>query len=110
MSLENTIRKLRIQSGKTQQEVAEYLNIDRRTYAKWEEGATEIKGTIIPKIAAAFNVSISDLYHENKPKKAKDVSKALIIVTDGDMVEKILHLLKKKQLTVCLYRYLKDHL
>jgi transcriptional regulator with XRE-family HTH domain len=94
MSLENTIRKLRIQSGKTQQEIAECLNIDRRTYAKWEEGITEIKANFIPKIAAAFNVSISDLYHGNKPMETK-IHKALIIVTDGDAVEKILHLLRK---------------
>ncbi len=52
MNLGNTLRKLRISSGTTQQEISDYLKIDRRTYTKWEEGITEIKGTYIPKIAA----------------------------------------------------------
>ncbi len=95
MNLGNTLRKLRINSGTTQQEISDYLKIYRRTYAKWEEGITEIKGTYIPKIAAFFKVNISDLYHEENPAEIKDGKKALIIVTDEGTVEKILHFLNK---------------
>lgn len=93
MNLGNTLRKLRIDSGTTQQEISDYLKIDRRTYAKWEEGITEIKGTYIPKIASFFNINISDLYNENKPSEIRNVNKAIIIVTDEATVDKILHFL-----------------
>lgn len=95
MNLGNTLRKLRIDSGTTQQEISEYLKIDRRTYAKWEEGITEIKGTYIPKIAAFFKVNISDLYHQDKSAEKRHSNKAIVIVTDEDTVEKILHFLNK---------------
>lgn len=94
MNIGNTIRKLRINASKTQQEIADFLNVDRRTYAKWEEGIADVKSSLIPKIAEIFNVKISDLYNERKEiERKKNLDKNIIIVvTDNDIVEKILNL------------------
>jgi len=103
MSIGTTIRKLRLNSGKSQQEIADLLNIDRRTYAKWEEETTEVKSSIVPKIAEVFGVEISDLYKNDKGIEIKDSFRdidnnnaVIIIVTDKDIVEKVLDLLGNK--------------
>lgn len=101
MGLGSKISKLRIDSGKSQQQIAEMLNIDRRTYAKWEEEITEVKSSLIPRIAEIFGVEIPDLFTNEKTIEIKDSFKdinnsGIIIVTDKEIVDKVLNLLGNK--------------
>ncbi|WP_363315632.1 helix-turn-helix transcriptional regulator [uncultured Chryseobacterium sp.] len=43
MSVGSTIRKLRTHQNKSQQEIADLLNIDRKTYVNWENDQNDIK-------------------------------------------------------------------
>lgn len=45
----------------TQQEVADYLSINRTTYTKYETGVTEPSITTINKLAELFSVDVSTL-------------------------------------------------
>jgi transcriptional regulator with XRE-family HTH domain len=99
MSIGTTIRKLRLNSGKTQQEIADLLNVDRRTYAKWEEETTEVKSSLVPKLAEIFEVEIADLYKDQRSIEIKDSFRdndiknvAIVILTDKDLAEKFLDL------------------
>lgn len=38
MILSTNLRKLRTKQDKSQQEIADLLNVDRRTYVNWENG------------------------------------------------------------------------
>jgi transcriptional regulator with XRE-family HTH domain len=62
MSIGNNIKVLRVRTKKSQQDIADLLEIDRKTYAKWEAEESEIKSSYIPKIAEIFDVEIADLF------------------------------------------------
>jgi transcriptional regulator with XRE-family HTH domain len=62
MSIGNNIKILRVITKKSQQDIADLLEIDRKTYAKWEAEESEIKSSYIPKIAEIFDVEIADLF------------------------------------------------
>ncbi|MDR2691468.1 MAG: helix-turn-helix domain-containing protein [Dysgonamonadaceae bacterium] len=50
------LRKLRIERRLSQQEVADKLNIDRKTYANWEQNIVDVKGSLIPNLAEIFGI------------------------------------------------------
>jgi transcriptional regulator with XRE-family HTH domain len=58
----DTLKKMRVRQNKSQQEIADFVNIDRKTYANWENNTADIKGSYIPKLAEAFGVEISELF------------------------------------------------
>ena len=69
------IKDLRTDKEKTQQEVADYLNIERKTYLRYEKGEHEIRINIIVKLAEYYNVSIDyilGLTDKEKPFKSND--------------------------------------
>ncbi|WP_294249325.1 hypothetical protein, partial [uncultured Chryseobacterium sp.] len=78
---------------------------DRRTYAKWEEGVTDIRSSLIPDIAEIFRVDIADLYKNINDAEIKDtfsyrknsVNSVIIMITDKDMAERFLHLLNESR-------------
>ncbi|WP_144281130.1 helix-turn-helix domain-containing protein [Chryseobacterium echinoideorum] len=99
MSVGTTIRRLRESQGKTQKEIADLLNVDRRTYAKWEEEAAEVKSSLVPNLAEIFGVEIADLYKSDKSIEIKDSFRdneikntVVIILTDKELTEKFLDL------------------
>lgn len=66
MTIGNNIRKLRIAKNLTQQNVADSLNIDRRTYAAWEQGIQDVKSSFIPRLAE-FSMLKYPIYSIMKP-------------------------------------------
>jgi len=50
------IRKLRQEKGLTQKQVADYLGVDRSTYAYYESGRTKLNSDIIVKLAHFYRV------------------------------------------------------
>lgn len=47
-----------------QQELADLLNVERSTVAKWEIGAAYPRASQLPALAKALQCSIDDLYEE----------------------------------------------
>lgn len=71
----------------SQQTVADYLDIDRATYANWERGTTDIKAYYLPKLAKLFNVIISNFYKsklENKTINEMKIEQHSIIISISD--------------------------
>ena len=96
MAIGNNIRKLRIAKKISQQTVADSLNIDRRTYAAWEQGTQDVKSSFIPRLAEFFDVNISDLFSSetsiNIKQSFKDssVNTAILILTDKEAIGRVL--------------------
>jgi len=59
--MHDIIRKLRKERGLTQQQVAEYLQIDRSTYAYYESGHTRINIDVIVKLAHFYQIRYATL-------------------------------------------------
>jgi len=96
----DNLRKLRSARNKSQQEVADMLEIDRKTYANWESNAADVKGSYIPALAELFGVEISDLFGKEKNFNIKQkfenstINTAILILTDKESIDKVLDALK----------------
>lgn len=101
MSIGDRLSKFRKNTGKTQQEIADELGVERRTYASWESGKTELKNSLVPKIAELFNIEIPELFNDEKKIDVKDSFKdnknsnnaVIIMITEKEIVDKVLNLL-----------------
>ena len=64
MFIGSNLRKLRNKTKYSQQNVEDFLEISRLTYANWENETTDVKAQYIPKLAEIFEVSISELFRD----------------------------------------------
>ena len=55
------LKEARKQSGLTQKQVANVLNVVESCYANWEQGRTEPNVDTLRKLGRIFNVSLDDL-------------------------------------------------
>lgn len=62
------IRNLREDNDKTQQEIADYLNIKQTTYSKYELGKINIPIEVFIKLADYYGVSLDYLVGRSKDK------------------------------------------
>ncbi|MDR2206709.1 MAG: helix-turn-helix domain-containing protein [Flavobacteriaceae bacterium] len=97
MSVGTNLRKLRTQAKKTQQEIADELEIDRNTYANWENDTNDIKGEYLLQLADIFGVELKDLFSDEKGVKVYNKSKnrdhatgVVINISDKETSEKLL--------------------
>ncbi len=67
MTIANKIAALRKQQQITQSELADRLFISHQAISQWENGVTFPDVTIIPELAKALNVSIGEIFSEEKP-------------------------------------------
>lgn len=66
----NRLKELRVLNGLYQKDVAEYLNVDRTTYVKYETGDSEPNIETLLKLSKFFNVSVDYIINgENEPKE-----------------------------------------
>ncbi len=56
--------RMRKRAKLKQQELADLLNVERSTVAKWEIGAAYPRASQLPALAKALQCSIDDLYEE----------------------------------------------
>ena len=76
MNLGNKIRELRRRSNLTQEQLAASLNISAQAVSKWEMGASYPDMTMIPTIAAFFEVTLDELFDfdvKNIDKEIEDI-------------------------------------
>lgn len=59
--LAKKVRELRTDAGKSQQQLADALEVKRETVKFWESGARQIKATDLAKLALYFEVSVDFL-------------------------------------------------
>lgn len=106
MSIGNNIRRMRTQSKKSQQEIADLLGVERNTYANWENETNDIKSDYLPKLSKIFNVEIQDLFEDkekvsfinnstNSDHSSGGQHGLIINITDKDSAEKLVILVEK---------------
>ncbi len=65
MKIGNNIKFLRHKNGITQEQLAEHLSVSYQAVSKWETNSNTPDISLLPKIAAFFNVSIDMLFSED---------------------------------------------
>jgi len=71
-TLAENIYNLRKESGLTQENLAEKLNISFQAVSKWENGQTSPDIIMLPLLAQVFDVSIDELFGRKSDKKAQN--------------------------------------
>ncbi|WP_124640332.1 helix-turn-helix transcriptional regulator [Amniculibacterium aquaticum] len=102
MMIGSKLRVLRSRNKLSQQEVADLLEVDRKTYINWENELCDIKSEFIPKIAEIFGVEISDLFkNEEKVNIIQDFkdntfnnSVMIMLVSDKKTINEVMKILK----------------
>lgn len=104
--LSKKLRKFRENSGYTQQQVADALNIDRSTYSYYELGKTTPDIHTLVALAKIFNITISDLLDESpEAVRVKDPAAENKLVRKNDSL--IYELSKDEKQLIIYYRLLK---
>ena len=97
------IAKLRKESGITQQELAERLNVTAKAVSRWETGKGYPDVTILPEISNIFNVSVNELLNGDRLSKEEAVEvveKTVLTVCHQAKADKRRNL--RLLITVCL--------
>ena len=54
-------KQLRLESNKTQDEIAKYLDVDKSTYSKYENGKRKFNNDVVKLLADYYNIKVSDI-------------------------------------------------
>ncbi|MDG4967419.1 XRE family transcriptional regulator [Lactococcus lactis] len=73
MKISERLKSLRLESGKTQKEVAQELDILTEAYRRWENGRSNPKKDSLEKLAKVFNVSVSYLLGETNLRSSNRI-------------------------------------
>jgi len=73
ITINTNLKKLRQAKGITQEDLAEYVGISFQAISKWERGEAFPDITLLPKIAAYYNVSVDDLLGVGKIRQKEKV-------------------------------------
>lgn len=73
MELQNIIgsnlQAFRSRIGLTQDQIAEFLEVDRSLIAKYESGTNEVTYVHLKKLSHLFNIEVEDLLEENSAQR-----------------------------------------
>lgn len=73
MEIQERLKEIRTDKDLSQQEVADYLKIDRKTYCRYENGHHEIKLDVLIQLAKFYRISLDYLAGlTNTPKTIDD--------------------------------------
>lgn len=61
INLGKKLKELRNEAGKTQKEIADFLNMSRSNYSRFELGIREISFLDICKLTKYYNVSLNEI-------------------------------------------------
>jgi len=108
MNIGDNLRIIRNKKDISQQEIADFLGVDRRTYVRWESGEADIKSPYIPKIAEFLQVEIADLFREKPSEivinqhnhhtdnKDASINGVIFLLTDKEAIEQLVNVMKKR--------------
>ncbi|MCL2329412.1 MAG: helix-turn-helix domain-containing protein [Bacteroidetes bacterium] len=107
MNVGDNLRILRNKNNVSQQDVADYLGVDRKTYISWEAGSADIKSSYIPKLAEFLHVEINDLFknksgdivinQHNSDNKDNSINNGIVLLlTDKEAVNELVNVIKDK--------------
>jgi DNA-binding XRE family transcriptional regulator len=106
MNIGDNLKVIRNRNNVSQQEVADFLGIDRKTYVSWEAGTVDIKSSYIPKLAKFLHVEINDLFREkfshivinqhNTDNKNSSINGIVLLLTDKEAVNQLVEIMKEK--------------
>ena len=106
MSIDKNLKRIRDNRKLTQQEVADYVGVERKTYGNWESGVTTVKSEFIPKLAEFFKVEISELFKEksseivitqnNSENKDHSINGIILILKDNEAVNELISVIRGK--------------
>lgn len=98
MEFGSILRKLRIEAGLTQTDLADELNVTSQAISKWERGDNYPEITLLPRLASRFQVSVDMLLGNEKPLSPDELrvlfDKCRDLSTSG-MIEKAISLLQE---------------
>lgn len=57
------VKKLRLENNKTQDEIAKYLEVDKSTYNKYENGKRKFNNDVVKQLAEYYNIKVSDIVY-----------------------------------------------
>ncbi|HEN0128854.1 TPA: helix-turn-helix domain-containing protein [Streptococcus agalactiae] len=95
------LKKLRLEAGLTQKELANKLNITQQTYAQWESGRSKPRSKTLELFANFFNVS-TDYLIGNTDTKDEEIQILLRGTLEGLNDE------EKKQFEIEFKEFLKE--
>lgn len=55
------VKRLRIENNKTQDDIAKYLDVDKSTYNKYENGKRKFNNDVVKKLAEYYDIKVSDI-------------------------------------------------
>jgi len=106
MSIGKNLKVIRIKNNVSQQEVADFVGVDRKTYVSWEAETAGIKSVYIPKLAEFLHVGINDLFSEksrdiiinqnNTENKDSSINGIIVLLNDKDSMNQIVEVLKNR--------------
>lgn len=82
MKVSEKLKELRLESNKTQQEVAKELNVLVESYRRWENGRSNPKKDSLEKLAKVFNVSVGYLLGETKLRSSTKINEIMEKLSD----------------------------
>lgn len=109
--LSQTLKRLRENSGYTQQQIANALSVERSTYSYYETGKTTPDIKTLSKLAKIFNVSLSEILESEERKKSlhfHDSDDNLFRNYEIKSSDHIYELTKKEKAVISLYRILSE--
>ena len=99
------LKKLRKENGLTQQQVADFLHLDRSTYAYYESGRTKINIDILIRLSNFFQISLGTLVGEDVPAGAlADPTVSADAALIDESVKNFSQLSREEQYLVILFR------
>ena len=99
------LKKLRKENGLTQQQVADFLHLDRSTYAYYESGRTKINIDILIRLSNFFQISLGTLVGEELPAAVlADPTVSVDAALIDESVSNFSQLSREEQYLVILFR------
>ena len=82
-----SLKRIRISAGRTQDELAKYLNISNQSVSKWEMGQSLPSVDMLPKIAEFYDCTINAFFSEYELEIFERINKDM---SDGEDVTHLL--------------------
>ena len=106
MDIGYNLKRVREKQKITQQEVADFLGVDSKTYERWEKGKADIKSSYLPKIAEFLHVEIQDLFREKaneivinqhySDNKDNLINGMVLLLTDKEDIAQFMDIMKTR--------------